>query len=55
MKTNNKQYKHVGSLTFVCNGQILQWDPISKINILRSRDKKYVYTQLKCSKEVCQV
>ena len=31
-------------LAIVGNGQILQWDLISKINILRSIDKKYVYT-----------
>ena len=31
-------------LSIVGNGQILQWDLMSKINILRSWDKKYVYT-----------
>ena len=30
-------------ICIVANGQILQWDLMCKINILRSRDKKYVY------------
>ena len=31
-------------IVIVANGQILQWDLLDKINILRSWDKKYVYT-----------
>ena len=43
---HRQQYKHARSyFQSVGNGQILQWDQLSNINILRSRDKKTVYTR----------
>ena len=40
---NCQQYKS-REICIAGNGQILQWDLMRKINILRSWDKKYVYS-----------
>ena len=38
------QTREIVIVEIFANGQILQWDLLDKINILRSWDKKYVYT-----------